>query len=136
MITKTTEEVRTEWGEVVQAVTASVGPEHVEITRTRGRPSDRAEAAERVAVLVSIDWYDALPDQQRPAESRTKAMGSSAARAGLHEVVQSALRGEHTKITLYGKPFAVVVPVAWYDTSGGPRGKRPRTPGASGSGSR
>jgi antitoxin (DNA-binding transcriptional repressor) of toxin-antitoxin stability system len=130
MITKTTEEARHEWGDLTKAVTASVGREHVEITRTRGRPKHRAQAADLVAVLVSIDWYDALPEEQRPEESRTLAMKSSEARDRLREVVESAIRGVHTKITLYGRPMAVVVPAGWYDTSGGPRGRRPLAPEA------
>src|SRR4051812_17217055 len=87
---------------------------HVEIRRSRGRPKNREQAAVPAAVMVSINWYEALPKGRRPAESTVQSMQSSQARANLAAMVEAALRGVHTKIQPYGqKPVAVVVPHDW-----------------------
>lgn len=121
MITKTMAEVRLEWGDLIEQVTASAAPEHhLQIRRSRGRPKDREQAAVSVAVVVSIDWYEALPEGRRPAESQVQSMQSSQARAQLTAMVAAASRGVHTKIEPYGKdPVAVLVPHDWYEAEVG-----------------
>jgi hypothetical protein len=120
MITKTIAEVRAEWGGLLEQVTASAEPaHHLEIRRSRGRPKDREQAAVPVAVVVSIGWYEALPEGCRPSGSQVQSMQSSQARAKLAGMVEAALRGVHTKIEPYGRPpVAVVVPPDWYAEAG------------------
>lgn len=70
-------------------------------------------------MLVPIDRYDTLLDVQRPVESWMFPMKSSVAGNKRFEMVESAIRGIHAKITLYDNPIAVVIPVEWYGTRGG-----------------
>lgn len=121
MITKTVAEVRVEWGPLIDQVTTSVdSTHHLQIRRSRGRPKDREQAAVIIAVVVSIDWYEAVPEDRRPAESQVQAMQSSRARAKLTDVAEAALRGVHTKIQPYNRPpVAVVVPPDWYEAEVG-----------------
>jgi hypothetical protein len=118
MITMTADESRLGWGELVEAVTAPVGGDHVQITRSRGRAADPAQATKTVAVVVSIDWYDALPADQLPSEANVRTMTSPVLRANLREALDNALAGVHTKMTRHGKVVAVLVPHTWYEEVG------------------
>jgi hypothetical protein len=115
MITKTASEARLGWGELIRAVKTSGGGEHAQITRTRGRPTDRVEAAETVAVLVPGEWYNDLPEACMPSEAKVRTIKSSQARDKLREAIELALGGVHTKITQYGSLDAVLVPLDWYE---------------------
>jgi hypothetical protein len=120
VITKTVEEVRTGWGPLAEAVLASDDPkrakerEEVAIARTRGRPADRVEAGEIVAILVPIGWYRSIPAELRPADDEVRVMKSSEARNNLADVLLETGRGVHTVITFYGTQRAVFVSPVWH----------------------
>jgi hypothetical protein len=123
MIMMTVEEARGGWGDLISAVTGGDGDdavtgdgggEHVRITRTRGNPADRAAAAKTLAIMVPIDWYENSPAGRPPAKGGVQTMTSSAVRAKLRDRLEAAVKGVCTKVTIYGKAIAVLVPPDWY----------------------
>jgi prevent-host-death family protein len=45
-----------------------------------------------------------------------KQLGSDEARRAFRDLLDEAVRGEHTEISRNGKPVAVLVPAGWYGT--------------------
>jgi prevent-host-death family protein len=48
-----------------------------------------------------------------------QTMSSDEARRGFRQLLDAAMRGDHSEITRYGEPIAVVVPWDWYQAAAG-----------------
>lgn len=112
MVTRPVQTVRDSWGTVLRGL----GSSHIAITRTRGRPADPAVATTTDGVLMTIETYESVPEERRPAEHAVRVLGSKEVRDTLSERLDETERGVHIKITWRNRPRAVLVPPSWYST--------------------
>src|SRR5690606_34860297 len=81
----------------------------VQIVRSKGLPEERNPAR-----LVSYDktWVK-LAERHRP--KKVQMFGMRQARDQLRSVLDAAIDGVHTVVTVDGVPYAVIVPTRWHE---------------------
>lgn len=79
----------------------------VQITRRTGTPEQRDPAR-----LISHDQWEKLVVEHRPKKVET--WGARHARTHLRQILDEAIRGVHTVVTVDGVPSAVFVPTKWH----------------------
>jgi hypothetical protein len=127
MASRTAHELRTQWGSAMREVTDIERPEHVEITRTRGK------ITEKPGVLVNAAWWSAAIERFPVDSDKVQTIASKQVRIDLRRTLNAAAAGIHTKITVFSDVEAIMVPRSWYEkvqqagqvqeTDGGPAAK-------------